>query len=605
MIKQTFHFLLLCFICSPLAAQKMEVTPISAVQGSGSASPLAGQKVVVNGIVTAVFEKLDGFFMQQAEPDEDENTSEGIFIYDPARLFKGLPGAFVQVIGEVAEFKSTRSSLTQLKNISNILILSENNTLPDPVTVYLPQENWEKYEGMRVKVKAAQGPLVVTELYQLGRFGQLTICATGPENQTGTDGRLDQFTQFNSPDPEHYKTYLAETQKRKIILDDGSGVRNPSYLPFGREGKPFDMYHAVRGGDEVKEIIGIVDDRFDDFRIQPTETVWFTPASQRKYTPPRIPGKRTLRVAAFNVLNYFNGDGQGGGFPTERGATTAEELKRQQDKTVNVILASGADVVSLMEIENDGFGEYSAIQTLIRALNLASGNKREFVACALENRGTDVITSAILYDAQKITPVGQTVSMPDGYGYAAFDSARRKPIVQTFREHRSNQEFTLVAVHFKSKGLQSPGEGNADKGDGQGRNNQMRVQQAEDLINWLQSRPTGTEDPDYLLMGDFNSYAMEDPLVQLDAYGYKNLFAPSSYSYVYDGYWGALDHALASPSLTDQVIKAVKWHINSEEAPVLDYNTEFKTPEQVERYYDPSVFRSSDHDPLIIGLRLK
>ncbi len=605
MIKQTFRFLLLCFICSPLAAQKMDVTPISAVQGSGSVSPLAGQKVVVNGIVTAVFEKLDGFFLQQADPDEDENTSEGIFIYDPARLFKGKPGALVQIIGEVAEFKSSRSSLTQIKNTASILVLSENNPLPEPVTVYLPNDNWEKYEGMRVRVKAESGRLFVTELYQLGRFGQLTICATGPENQAGTDARLDQFTQFNSPDPEHYKTYLAETQKRKIILDDGSGARNPAYLPFGREGKPFDMYHAVRGGDEVKEIIGIVDDRFDDFRIQPTETVWFIPASKRKYTPPRIPGKRTLRVAAFNVLNYFNGDGQGGGFPTERGATTAEELKRQQDKTVNVILASGADVVSLMEIENDGFGEYSAIQTLIRALNRASGNKREFVACALENRGTDAITSAILYDARKITPVGQTVSMPDGYGYAAFDSARRKPIVQTFREHRSDQEFTLVAVHFKSKGLQSPGEGNADKGDGQGRNNQLRVQQAEDLINWLKSRPTGTEDPDYLLMGDFNSYAMEDPLVQLDVNGYKNLFASSSYSYVYDGYWGSLDHALATPGLADQVIKAVKWHINSEEAPVLDYNTEFKTPEQVEHYYDPSVFRSSDHDPLIIGLRLK
>lgn len=608
MIKQTFRFFLLYFICGSLTAQKMEVTPVSVVQGRGAVSPLAGQKVVVNGIVTAMFtgkDKLNGFFLQEAEPDDDENTSEGIFIYDPANVFKGQTGDIVQVIGEVAELKSTRSSLTQIRNVSSILVLSENNKLPAPVTVLLPNDNWEKYEGMRVRVKAAEGPLFVTELYQLGRFGQLTLCSGGPENQAGTDGRLDQFTQFNTPDREHYKTYLAETEKRKIVLDDGSGLRNPPHLPFGREGRPFDMYHAVRGGDQVKEVVGIIDDRFDAIRIQPTETVWFKPAAKRLYTPPRIPRKSTLKVAAFNVLNYFNGDGQGGGFPTERGATTPEELKRQQDKTVNVILTSGADVVSFMEIENDGFGEYSAIQTLIRALNQASGNKRNFVACEVENRGTDAITSAIVYDTRKVTAVGRTVSMPDGYGSAAFDSARRKPVIQTFRELRSEQEFTLVAVHFKSKGVQSFGAGNEDKADGQGRNNEVRVQQAEDLQNWLETRPTGTEDPDYLLIGDFNAYAQEDPILYLDAYGYKNLFPLSSYSYVYDGHWGSLDHALATPGLVSQVTKAVKWHINSEEAMVLDYNTEFKTPEQVQRYYDTSVFRSSDHDPLIIGLRLK
>lgn len=608
MKKQIARFLFLCLISGYAVAQQTDITPVSVIQGHGKTSPLAGKKVAVNGVVTAVFagkDKLNGFFLQQPEPDDDVSTSEGIFIHDPAQLFKGKTGDLIQVIGEVGELKSTRSSLTHIKNVSNIFTLSENNRLPAPVTVTLPNDKWEQYEGMRVRIKAEKGNFFVTELYQLGRFGQITLCATGPENQPGTDGRLDQFTQFNAPDTDSYKAYLAVTEKRKIVLDDGSGMRNPTYLPFGREGKPFDMYHAIRGGDEVKEIIGIVDDRFDAIRIQPTETVWFKPSAKRLYTPPKIPQKSTLKVAAFNVLNYFNGDGQGGGFPTERGANTPEELRRQQDKTVNVILTSGADVVSLMEIENDGFGEYSAIQTLVRALNRASGNKRNFVACEVDNRGTDVIASAILYDAKKVAPAGRTVSMPDGYGTASFDSARRKPVVQTFRELRSDQEFTLVAVHFKSKGIQSAGAGNEDKNDGQGRNNELRVQQAEDLKNWLDTRPTGTEDPDYLLMGDFNSYALEDPLQYLNSYGYKSLFPMTSYSYVYDGFWGSLDHALATPGMTAQVTRAVKWHINSEEAPILDYNTEFKTPEQVQNYYDPSVFRSSDHDPLIIGLRLK
>jgi predicted extracellular nuclease len=588
--------------------EQTDITPVHIIQGGGSTSEMVGKKVAVNGIVTALFtgkDKLNGFFLQQQIEDEDPNTSEGIFVYDPAGKFSGKVGDVIQVIGQVAELKSNKSSLTQIKDITSVLIVSENQKLPKPKVVTLPNDDWEKYEGMRVQVKAEKGNLYITEMYQLGRFGQLTLSSNGPSNQPGTDGRLDQFTQFNAPDKEAHANYLIETAKRRIILDDGSGVRNPATLPFGREGKAFDMYHAIRGGDVTKTVTGIVDDRFDAVRIQPTETVFFQAKNKRKYDAPKLPARTRLTVAAFNVLNYFNGDGKGGGFPTERGAHTPEELKRQQDKTVNVILGSKADIVSLMEIENDGFGEYSAIQTLAHTLNQASGNTRNYVACEVENRGTDVITSAILYDAHKVSPVGTTVSMPDGYGTASFDTAKRMPIIQTFQDLKSKQEFTLVTVHLKSKGVQSAGAENEDMGDGQARNNQVRKQQAEDLKNWLSTHPTGTSDPDYLLIGDFNAYAMEDPMVYLDENGYKNLLPTRSYSYVYDGFWGSLDHALATPEMQKQVTKAVKWHINADEAMILDYNTENKTADQIRSYYDPSVFRSSDHDPLIIGLRLK
>lgn len=601
---------LLVFLSFSLFAQdtKMGVTPIHAVQGAGAESPMVGKKVAINGIVTATFigkDKLNGFFVQEQVPDEDENTSEGIFVYDPALIFKGNVGDVVQVIGEVAELKSKESSLTQLKDVSSIFVLSEKNKLPNPVKVQLPVGNWEKYEGMLVEVAAISGPLYVTEMYQLGRFGQLTLCGSGPGNQNGTDGRLDQFTQFNSPDVEAHKSYLEEANQRKIIIDDGSGVRNPAVIPYGREGRPFSMYHAVRGGDHTKSVEGILDHRFDAYRIQPTKQIYFKAANLRENKVPKLPRKTTLTVAAFNVLNYFNGDGQGGGFPTSRGASSPEELVRQKDKTLSVILGSKADVLALMEIENDGYGEYSAIKSLVNDLNAASGGKRNFIAVEAQNPATDAITSAIIYDANKVAAVGLPVTIPDGYGKASFDTTRRKPVIQTFRQLSNDKEFTLVAVHFKSKGVQSAGPANEDKGDGQARNNQVRMHQAEDLIAWLGTKPTQTEDPDYLLIGDFNAYAMEDPMTYLDAYEYKSLFPAKSYSYVFDGFWGSLDHALATPSLKDQVTGAKKWHINSDEAMLLDYNTENKTVDQVRDYYDKSVFRSSDHDPLIIGLRLR
>ncbi len=59
---------------------------------------------------------------------------------------------------------------------------------------------------------------------------------------------------------------------------------------------------------------------------------------------------------------------------------------------------------------------------------------------------------------------------------------------------------------------------------------------------------------------------------------------------------GALDHALSTSSMTKQVEDVAIWHINADEPRFLDW-------------FNPSVlapgpYRSSDHDPVIIGLEL-
>ena len=68
-------------------------------------------------------------------------------------------------------------------------------------------------------------------------------------------------------------------------------------------------------------------------------------------------------------------------------------------------------------------------------------------------------------------------------------------------------------------------------------------------MNWLATDPTGTGDADILLIGDYNSYAMEDPITVIKNAGFTNLIesflGPDAYSYVFDGQWGYLDHALA------------------------------------------------------------
>ena len=105
-----------------------------------------------------------------------------------------------------------------------------------------------------------------------------------------------------------------------------------------------------------------------------------------------------------------------------------------------------------------------------------------------------------------------------------------------------------------------------------------------------------------------NSYTFESPIRTFVDGGLTNLVRKydglEGYSYVFDGESGYLDHALATKSLEAQVTGVGHWHINADEPIALDYNTEFKTPAQVDSFYSPEGFRTSDHDPVLIGVGL-
>jgi len=516
-------------------------------------------------------------------------------------------GDKVQVTGTVAEFTSGTSSLTQLRSLTNVTVVSTDNPLPTAVTLNFPVTSpagLEAFEGMRVTIPDT---LTVTEHFQLGRFGQVVLSSDGSSNQAGTDGRLEQFTQFNAPSVSGYSTYLQEIAKRRIVLDDGQTIQNPDPIVYGRGGNPLSSSNTLRGGDTVTGLSGILDDRFGasnlgNYRIQAVAPVDFQPTNPRTEVPD-VGG--SLKVASFNVLNYFNGDGMGGGFPTSRGAETVLEFTRQRDKTIAAIHGLDADVVGLIEIENDGYGSTSAIQDLVNGLNaIAGAGTYAFIDPGTPNLGTDEIAVGFIYKPGKVTPVGDAATVANGFGQAAFDGNNRKPLAQTFQENATGALFTPVINHFKSKGSSSGGPGDADAGDGQGLSNGTRTRASQDLAAWLATNPTGINDPDYMILGDLNAYAKEDPVTTLEAAGYTNLVDNTSYSFVFDGQWGSLDHALATSSLVSQVTGAAKWHINADEPNVLDYNTNFKSAGQIANLYAPDAFRSSDHDPVLVGLDL-
>ena len=606
------------------------VTRISAVQGSGDQSPLVGQKVTVSAVVTAYMPGLSGFFVQEeaADSDGDAATSEGVFVYygnaNPG-VDESTVGKLVQISASVSEFRNQ----TQLSAITDFVVRGAA-ALPEPVRIALPVSDmgqWERLEGMRVEVASATagGKLVVSDNRTLGRYGNVTLSADTP---------LAQYTEVNAPSVAGYAAYVQTLQRSQIILDDRSGAQNPEFVP-GRGGLPLSASNTLRAGDGVDRVIGVLDQFFDaaasepyltSYRVQPTQTPQFTGAARPSAAElQQAVGAATLKIASANVLNFFNLTGATSGssqvmFNTPlgnqqgiRGANSIAELDRQRAKIVANLLGLGADVYGLMEVQNNGFGPGSAIQDLADALNASADKpagavysvvKAPFSEAAgtVPGAGTDAITVAIVYRSDRVTPVGSAAA-PNVSIYDAFNGSiggARVPIAQTFAVGGSTEQFTLVVNHFKSKGSVLGGAGNADVLDGQGANNAARVKTAQQLSNWLATRPTGATSPHVVLVGDFNAYAKEDPITTLETSGYVKV--SQGLSYAFDGMWGSLDHVLVSSSLQPSVGRAVKWAINAEEPEVLDYNVEFKSLDQQASFYAPTAYRSSDHNPILLGL---
>jgi hypothetical protein len=519
---------------------------VAQVQGSGDATPLAGQTVRVEGIVTGDFQKSDqlsGFFLQDPSPDADPATSEGLFAF--ARdTFKDVKiGDRVLVTGRAIEF----NGWTELSPVTAVDVCGTGTVAVQPYR--LPSDGLEHVENMLLTFPQ---PLTVSDTYNLGRFGEVTV---------SSGGRLFQPTDRPGVDP-------VRNRRRSLLIDDGSSRQNPATLP-----------PIVRAGTVAAGVTGVLGYGFDAYRLQPTKPIAYVNANPRLPRPFPVIGN--VKVASFNTLNWFTTIGS-------RGATTPEEQQRQLAKLVAALKGLDADAVGLMEVENNG---QTALQALVDAVNAEVG-AGTYAALAHPYPGTDAIQVGMIYKPGKLKPVGAPQASQD----PVFS---RPPLVQTFRRVTGGTPFTMVVNHLKSKGT-CPADGpDADQGDGQGCWNATRVKQAETLLSLVADLPNP------IVLGDLNAYGEEDPIDTLEAGGLTSVtkrFVPSwlRYSYVFDGLAGELDHALVGRGLLKRVTSATIWHANADEPRILDYNTEFNPP----GLYQPDAYRSSDHDPLVIGLTL-
>lgn len=593
--------------------------PVYDIQGSGATAAILGA-VTSQGVVVGDYEgpspTLRGFYIQDAGGDGDQATSDGIFVFNGSNNSVN-PGDVVRVTGSVNEFQGQ----TQISATS---VVSCGSGAVAPVDVSLPfsaVDFPERYEGMLVRLPQT---LYVTEHFQLGRFGQVVV---------SSGARLQQPTNIYPPGPIVDALQVSNNLNR-IIIDDGTNVQNPDPILFGRGGSPLSASNTLRGGDTATGIVGVMTYTWagnsasgNAYRVRPTNAlagyVNFEPANPRPDTAPAVGG--SLRVAGMNLLNFFNtfdgasssppyacNLGVGGALTDCRGADDSGEFARQWPKTVAAIVKTGADIVGVIEIENDGYGADSAIQFLVDRLNDATApGTFAFIDIdantgQINALGTDAIKVGLVYKPGSVSPIGTTAALntEDFVNGGDLEPRNRPALAQAFQTPTGGR-FVVSVNHLKSKGSACD---DPDAGDGQGNCNVVRTNAAALLTTWLASDPTGIGDPDALILGDLNSYAKEDPIADIEGAGYSNLIlgflGPDAYSYVFDGQWGYLDHALGSASLSAQVAGVGDYHINADEPSVLDYNDDFKSPGQIISLYAADEFRVSDHDPVLVGLNL-
>ncbi len=592
-------------------------TPIYAIQGSSANAAITGT-VTTRGVVVGDYEgaspTLRGFYLQDEDGDGDAATSDGIFVFNGNNNNVAL-GDVVRVTGSVSEFQGqTQISASSILNCGTGAVFPTDVTFPVPASTYL-----EQYEGMLVRLPQT---LYVTEHFQLGRFGQVVM---------SSGGRLQQPTNVVLPGAPSIAMQIANNLNR-IIIDDALQNQNPDPILFGRGGGQLTASNTLRGGDTATGIVGVMTYTWagnsasgNAYRVRPINAlngyIYFDAANPRPTSAPEVGG--TLKVVGMNLLNYFNtfdglpdtvdncSLGVGGAAADCRGADTQSEFDRQWPKTVAAILAMNPDVIGVNEIENDGYGPTSAIAHLVDQLNAATApGTYAFIDVdantgQLNAMGTDAIKVGMIYKPASVTPVGQTAALNTVAFVNGGDSApRSRPsLAQAFQQNANGQVFIVDVNHLKSKGSAC---NQPDQGDGQGNCNQVRLNAVTELMAWLASDPTTTGDPDILLIGDYNSYAMEDPIMALENGGFthliKSFLGLDAYSYVFDGQWGYLDHALSSASFVSQISGVGDYHINSDEPSVLDFNTDFKTLNLQTILYAPDQFRVSDHDSVIVGL---
>lgn len=531
------------------------VTAIASIQGNSTESPLTGQQVTVQGVVT-LLDGTRGLYIEEPDSDRDERSSNALFIATQDWPDSIVSGSVVSARGLVSEIGNGRYSMTAITDIDGLVDCGSKQALP-VTNVSLPLNGYrrEALEGMHI---AISNPLTVTDVYRL-HDGEFSLSGNGI-----------QFvpTEVSSPGRD-----ASELQRQSKTFN----------LPAHLTGE-IEQPGLLTGGSTLQNVVGVLGHDGNDLRIS-IMAASIEPA--KSMTAPLAKG--ALRVVSMNLHNYFNGDGKGQGFPTPRGAETMAEFKQQRERIGAAIEVLDPHIIAVMELENDGFGDDSAAQDFIKLATAATGGTWAASRPAGDNTGDDYITVGLFYRTDLVKAVGKAATLTG----PEFTKSRQ-PMAQVFQAASSDEQALIVVNHLKSKGSCPDSGENARQKDGQGCWNPMRVASAIKMSAWAKSTAVSTGTENILILGDLNAYRMEDPIYAMRDAGFTELMDDHQhpvYSFVYRGQYGSLDYAFASAALLDKIDKAFIWNVNA------GYPGKLSLPQPWMRF--------SDHDPVVVDILLR
>ncbi|MBC7879875.1 MAG: hypothetical protein H7Y37_00935 [Anaerolineae bacterium] len=568
------------------------------IQGTSHRSPLTGQTVTsIPGIVTAV--DTNGFYFQDPNPDTNDATSEGIFVFtSTAPAANIVVGASVQVSGTVTEFLpgNTATNLTITQITSPTVSVLGTGALPAPIVIgsggrippsqviysgsanlnsggatFSPATNgidfYESLEGMRVQVNNAQATSITNS------FGEISVVPDNGANASGLNARSGITVASNDFNPE------------RIILDDGIVTPAPT----------------VNVGDRFNaSIIGVIDYSFGNYKL-------FNTAALPSVTPKNNPAEVTSLVASTNQLTIadFN----------------VENLDPSDGTRFNTLAAiivnnlRSPDILSLAEVQdNNGATNDSVVDatttlnTLISAIATAGGPTYQFrqINPVDDTNGGEPggnIRVAFLYNPSRVSFVdrpGGSATVAVGVNNvsgtpqltvspglidptnSAFSSSR-KPLVGEFLF--GSQRLFVIGNHFNSKGGDQPLFGTTQPPVLSSET--QRNQQATLVGNFVDALRAVDINAKVIVLGDLNDFEFSTPMTTLKGSGRLVNLAEAlianpleRYTYVFDGNSQSLDHILTTTNL-----------VPTSEYDIVHVNSEY-------------TIQPTDHDPSIVRLSI-
>ncbi|ROR73956.1 ExeM/NucH family extracellular endonuclease [Bogoriella caseilytica] len=628
---------------------------------------LYGESVSTSGVVTAVYSDADndsrahdGFYLQTPGACGAESFS-GEYPEVPCAIFVHMgtswDGAevdiddYVEVTAIVSSWRETGASESaQLQLVSASIEQLDGDAQPVvPVTYdgFVAVEDRPYLLGMLIE---PAGEWTVTDNYSL--------LHGNPDSIGGWVGIVDGEEPLRIPNTVYApasaeRAALAQENAERLIWLDHGGRNRWSSFAFDRH-MPLPYLNTeqhVRIGAEVDFTAPVIlEYRYDSWRFQPTaflpgnpelEPATFSDTRDENAAPPARAGD--LRLAGFNVLNYFPNLGEdepGCGYhedrfgdPTTadwcdvRGAYSQQHFETQQARIIETIVAMDADVVALQEMENSAqlnhvdFSRDYAHEVLIEALNEVEGEGTwDFVSVDEFPESEDVIRNGYIYKPAVVEPVDSVILFEGGVEHlgeladltiegqtlSEVYSNAREPMAAVFQPVDGDEDdrFITIVNHLKSKG--GSGTGDNEEQYGEGAFNGDRTRQAMGMLAFANELEDYYGTDRIYLMGDFNSYELEDPLVVLEDGGYVNLSAQTGqWSYAFSSEVGSLDHVFATEAAASTVVQTDIWSTNAAESIALEYSR-YEATGTPGLYDEPGwsqgVWRASDHDPIVADI---